>query len=245
MPWAILSGILAALSLPVMVGDFSSSLAELAWFCLIPVYLVFRQSSVKRSFYLGCATGLSLYLASQFWIFIALRVYGEVPIWGSLLGLLLLATTLSLYLGGAFALAAWLQRRSVFPALAFPICWVLQDWVRNFFPFGGLSWSSLAYTQGHFASLIQVVDLTGPYGVTFLILLSNVLFGEVFLFYRKKSPVPSRLAFVFISMFLMTLLYGFLRQTDIQRQFESLPQKKLLLIQGNVPQEIKWDQQRS
>ena len=241
MPGAILSGILAALSLPALFGEISLSLGPLAWFSLIPVTLRLADAQGwKRIFTLGFVTGCFLYGLSLYWIFIAMHLYGEVSIAASLAALLALVGILSIYLGAAFLLAAFLRNRGVPLAVAFAASWVLQDWVRNFFPFGGFSWSSLAYGQGEFLPLIQIADLTGPYGITFLILLANGLFGEVARFFRKQRSVPSRLAAAVVVLLAGSLLYGVLRMRSVQARMELLPEKQVLLVQGNVPQDEKW-----
>lgn len=239
---AIISGILLAFSLPALFGDFSLHLGGLAWIGLVPLYLsLASEEKVKRSFWKGFLCGVPLYGISLYWILIALHVHGGVSIFFSLFALAVLVVILSLYLGGATALASVLKNRGLSLSWGLPPCWILQDWVRNFFPFGGFSWSSLAYGQGDRLAFLQIADLTGPYGVAFLILMANVLFGEIFLFLRKKGKPPFKPALFFTFILAMTLLYGKLRIDQIQRMIPSLPEKKLALVQGNVPQSEKWD----
>lgn len=243
----VLSGLLAGLSFPALL-KISFSWGPLAWFALVPVYLrLFSGNRKGRAvFWEGWITGLCLYGVSLYWVFIAMHVYGGVSTGVSLAGLFLLIAVLAFFLAGSFWAAHFFRQWGVPAAVAFPACWVLQDWVRNFFPFGGFSWSSLAYSQGGFLSLIQIADLTGPYGVTFLILLTNVLFGEVVLFLRKKRKVPAppalpvRLGIVTVFLVGGALLYGPLRSRQVQTYFQKQPETKLALIQGNIPQEEKW-----
>jgi len=52
--------------------------------------------------------------------------------------------------------------------LVFPSAWVAMDWlVASYTPYG--SWSSLAYTQHENLVLLQLVSVTGLYGLSFLI----------------------------------------------------------------------------
>lgn len=236
---ALLSGLLLAFSFPTVIGKFSSSLWPLAWLGLTPVYWAVQGASFKKAFGCGVATGFLLYGISLYWIFIAMHFYGEVSVGATLTALFLLVFILSLFIGGAFLLAVFLRSRGVPMALAFSLSWLLQDWVRNFFPCGGFSWSSLCYSQG-VSPFLQIVDLTGPYGITFLILVHNALWGEIVLFLKKRRTVPTRLAFCLVVLLGVSLLYGFFRRLEVKNLFQNLPEKKLVLVQGNIPQELKW-----
>jgi apolipoprotein N-acyltransferase len=52
-------------------------------------------------------------------------------------------------------------------SLVFPLLWASTEFLMSFGPFG--SWCSIPYSQSELLSLIQVVSVTGLYGVTFLI----------------------------------------------------------------------------
>lgn len=238
----LLSGILAALSFPTRLGSFSLFWGALAWFALVPALVALeRESSIRQSFRQGFLLGIGLYALSLYWIFIAMFRFGGVPWWGSLIALSLLVTILSLFLGGVFSLAQFLKRKGVSLGFSLPILWILQDWVRNYFPLNGFSWSSLAYSQGEFLNLIQIVDLTGPYGVTFLILLNNFLLASVFLFFKRERKLPKRLVSVLVLLLIAAFLYSSWRERQIEKITSSLPEKRIALIQGNVFQEAKWE----
>ena len=58
--------------------------------------------------------------------------------------------------------------------------WVVLGYFRANFPFycivdGGFPWYMLGYGQFRFLTLIQIVDVTGVYGVTFLVAAVNAL----------------------------------------------------------------------
>ncbi|MBI4196580.1 MAG: apolipoprotein N-acyltransferase [Deltaproteobacteria bacterium] len=239
---SLLSGLLAALAFPFRAGDFSSSLWPLAWFALIPTYLSSVRSVKKGKvlFWHGIATGFPLYGLSLYWIFIAMKVHGNVSTSATLFSLFILVTILSLYLGLAFSLARWLCRHGLPFSVSFIVMWLLQDWARNFFPFGGFSWSSLAYSQTEALPFLQVVDVTGPYGITFLILIGNVFLGEIILYLKKERGLPKHLLLLFIITVGGSSLYGLWREHHLGKTWNNQTEKNLILIQGNVPQEEKW-----
>ncbi|MBI4374046.1 MAG: apolipoprotein N-acyltransferase [Deltaproteobacteria bacterium] len=239
---SIISGTLLGFSLPALFNGVSFHSDSLAWVGLVPVYLsLATEEGPWRALWKGLLCGFFLYGISLYWIFIALHTHGEISVFFSLVALVLLVGFLSLYLGGVFALTVFLKNRGVPLPWTLPICWLLQDWLRNFFPFGGFSWSSLAYSQGESLNLIQIADLTGPYGVTFLILVSNSLFGEVILFLKKKGRPPWVAATFFTFLICGTLGYAKFRTAQLGPLIDSLPEKKLALVQGNIPQSEKWE----
>ena len=68
------------------------------------------------------------------------------------------------YLGDALSI----QRLSGFSrALVFPLLWSASEFLVSFGPFG--SWCSVAYSQYGNLALLQIVSVTGLYGLTFLI----------------------------------------------------------------------------
>jgi apolipoprotein N-acyltransferase len=60
------------------------------------------------------------------------------------------------------------QARGAIATLVFPCAWVTMEWlVASFTPYG--SWNSLAYTQHENLVLLQLIAVTGLYGLSFLI----------------------------------------------------------------------------
>src|SRR5262249_30717926 len=65
-----------------------------------------------------------------------------------------------------------------------PIAWTAVEFLRGNF-LGGFPWYFLAHTQHDFTTLIQISDITGAYGVTFLVAAINGLIFEFL--YRVMS----------------------------------------------------------
>lgn len=244
MPGALLSGLLSGVTLPAAFGSFRlPDLGFLAWVALFPLYLSLSNSSAGTAFRRGLAWGVAFYGVSLYWIFIAMHTYGEVPIWGSLLGLAASVLIESLFSAVACGLAAGGSRRGIPLFILFPLAWVIQDFARTYIPFGGNSWASLAYTQRSFLSLLQILDLTGIYGIIFLLVLSNALAGEVWLCLRKRRSFPMKLAASFLILFLTALFYGRSRLSAARKDLASRETMKISLVQGNIHQEDKWQEE--
>lgn len=60
------------------------------------------------------------------------------------------------------------DKKGILPDLAFPVTYVIIEWLYvTFSPMG--STGSIAYGQGHFLVLLQLLSITGIYGITFVV----------------------------------------------------------------------------
>jgi len=87
--------------------------------------------------------------------------------------------------------------------------------------------------------LIQISDITGVYGVSFLIALCNVVVYRLIrtLPEGKRVPYPASSVAIFLTLMVLTAAYGFYRLN----QGETGDKLKVLLVQGNISQDVKWD----
>lgn len=106
---------------------------------------------------------------------------------------------------------ALLRRGAPWSALfAFPAAWVTSEWVRNFaLPHGTAG--SLAYTQLNFLPFLQLASVTGPWGMSFLLLLfpAAVAIG---LHLRRAAPKQAfRIAGTGLGVVAVVLIFGAVR----------------------------------
>ncbi len=103
----------------------------------------------------------------------------------------LFSTTPPGYFAGAlffalhFPLAAWLvrhlyRRRGISPTLAFPIAWTLTEMLRSRGPLG-FPWFLLGHSQIRLLPMIQIADLTGVSGISFVVAMVNGWFVHLLL----------------------------------------------------------------
>jgi len=98
-------------------------------------------------------------------------------------GYVVMAACLALYLPVALWLVRQLHRRYRYlpMTLLLPMVWVSLELVRTYFPAGGFLWFALGHSQApydpsHGASkLIQIADIFGEHGVSFLVAMTNGL----------------------------------------------------------------------
>ncbi len=231
---SLLSGMLLILSFPHFDLEF------LAWFALIPLFLSVEGKGLRRSFELGFLTGLISFFGILYWIIVAVHSYGNVPLIPSGLILLLLVAYLSLFFGAFTFLTRFIQIRSRLQTILFaPLLWVGLEYLRSFL-LTGFPWADLGYSQYLNLPFIQIADMTGVYGPSFVIVLINAtLFALLRQWSKRTFPVRE---VVFTALILLGLfIYGYLKMGIVARQMIQNPALKIGLVQGNIDQSVKWD----
>jgi apolipoprotein N-acyltransferase len=232
--WSLLSGILLTLSFPNFDLEF------LAWFALVPLFCATEGKGFVRSFKLGVLTGIISFLGILHWIIVAVHTYGNVPLIPSGLILLLLVAYLSLFIGAFTFLTRFIQIRSGFQTILLtPILWVSLEYLRSFL-LTGFPWANLGYSQYLNLPFIQMADIIGAYGLSFVIVLVNATLFWV-LHQWSKRLFPFREVMITALILLGFLIYGYVKMEIVDRQMTQNPSLKIGLVQGNIDQSIKWD----
>jgi apolipoprotein N-acyltransferase len=126
--------------------------------------------------------------------------------------------------------------------LFIPSLWVILEYIRSHL-FTGFPWALLGYSQYLNLPIIQIADITGVWGVSFLVMMVNVLIYSVmcraYCVLRQKQIIFIRSYFLPIFLILVSLIYGFYQL--LNTQYSILNTLKISVIQGNIPQELKWD----
>ena len=152
---------------------------------------------------------------------------------------------LSLYLATFFTLFFWLTREAVHRCrwplwLAAPLVWVACEYLRGFGPFA-FSACLLGHTQLHQPELIQISDLFGGYGVSFVVMLVAAAVFDFFWRLDTKgawfgippagmSPVP---LVVMVVVMTATIAYGQMRLAQLDEIREAAPEPaRIALLQG-------------
>jgi apolipoprotein N-acyltransferase len=118
---------------------------------------------------------------------------------------------------------------------ALPCIWVGLDWIRSFL-FTGFPWMDLGYGLWSVPKLIQISDITGHYGVTFIILLVNVLVA-LFLIDRTKT---ARVVVIAPVILLLLAVGGYSSWRWQSWLSHGHPTMRIGVVQGNVEQDKKW-----
>ncbi len=223
---AVFSGVLLAVAFPAL------DLHLFAWIALLPLFLALRGKSVKHGFWLGWIAGIVYFAGTVYWVTNSVHFYGGVPIVPASLITLLLCAYLALY-PAVFGAAA-VHIRKKYPALFFivaPALWTALELARTYV-FSGFPWSLLGYSQYRALHVVQIADITGVYGVSFLIVLVNAALTEFIIDRRKYSGLITAAV-----VMALVLGYGSVRL----RTPEGPDRITVSVVQGNIDQFKKWD----
>lgn len=223
---AALSGLLLSACFP------SIGLPFLSWVSLIPLFYALRLQGAVNGLLLGGVTGLVFFIATVHWVTNSVHYYGGIPLIPASLITLLLCAVLSLFFA-AFG-AGMVRLRQRHPLLLFlsaPALWTALELARTYV-FSGFPWALLGYSQYRVLPLLQFADITGVYGISFLIVLVNTALFEL-LQDRRRYPA-------LIAALLLTggaLAYGTIKL----REPEGNGGITVSVVQGNIEQDRKWD----
>jgi len=233
------SGVLLVLGFPLF------NVYPIVWVALVPLLFALRQKNSRTSFSLGLLTGFFYFLGTLFWVYHSMYYYGGVPLVFSILLLILLSLILSLYIGIFSTLFNFLSMHSSVPALlTAPVLWVTLEYVRTY-ALTGFPWSILGYSQHSFLPLIQIADITGIYGISFLVAAFNGAICDMARLWpgKSKQDRPSLRwpgiagITVLLCIIMLSLFYG----KGKLGALDTGPKIRASVIQGNIAQDVKWD----
>jgi apolipoprotein N-acyltransferase len=197
--------------------------------------LVFRlaliQPSAKRAAFVGGLYGFGWLLFGVCWLFVSMHDYGDMPSWMAALGVILLAAGMAVFPFAAIGLSVRLHKRAAISIpitvlAVFPAFWALCEWMRGWF-LTGFPWIVSGYA--HTASpLAGYAPLIGVYGIAWI---SALISGCIALLPSRKSAAVVAVAL---------LASGYVLNTIQWTKAHGEP-LSVRLLQGNVPQEMKFE----
>ena len=219
------SALLLALSFPVFNISF------LAWAAFVPLFVSLENKSRFQSFALAYISGFVFWLGTIYWL-----------VHVTAAGMFVLAMYLA-FCWGFFGLLICLagSLRKPLAVLFIPAVWVLLEYLRSY-ALTGFPWALVAYTQSQATALIQFSDITGAWGVSFLVLMVNAAAYIILSSLRSGKAFKKTQLVIACCVFLCAYIYGMTRISSVSR-INSDPSRpvSVSVIQGNIPQEIKWD----
>ena len=236
-PWALafLSGVLCFLSFPRFDLEF------LAWIALVPLFLALENQTVRKSFGLGWLAGTVYFLGTVHWVTNTMIRYGKLPAVLSYPVMMVFVVYLGLYVAAFASLFVFLRRRTAFPAvLSAPALWISLELLRTY-ALSGFPWAALGYSQYLSLTVIQIADITGVYGVSFLIVIVNVAIARGTILLRDRKFQPSSWRPVVAVFLLVALDLGYGARRLAEDKASDPPTIRVGVVQANIPQDVKWD----
>jgi apolipoprotein N-acyltransferase len=213
-------------------------LGLLAWIALVPLLVLGIRETRRAAFAVAYFSTFTTHVLGLSWIALV-----APPGW---------ITTCFLegfYGIGAIAFARAARRRGLPLTLALPGFWVGLELIRgSLFPAIRFPWLFLGHTQHARTTLIQIVDVTSVYGLTFLLVAVNAFVADVVLFWLERrdegKPVEPadarRLALLGLAPFsaiALALLYGAVRPSFVEKAIVDGP--RVLAVQTDIKQSVK------
>ena len=227
----LLSSLLCWLAFPPIGWGWLAWIAPIGW--LLPIG--WQTLPGRRPYRLLWLAGFVFWLLTVHWI--------RLPHSMNYLAWVVLASYLACYLPVFVALSRVGVQCLRLPLwLVAPVVWTGLDLVRAYM-ITGFSMGSLAHTQVGFLPVIQIADLVGEYGVTFLIVLVAACLTSVVTNNgaRVRRWLPLLPAALSVSA---CLVYGRLQSAEQVLQQKAPTGPRIALIQGNTPADWKSDPQR-
>lgn len=203
------------------------ALAALFWLC--------ADRDWKRAAGLGWLFGFAHFGAGVYWVFISTHVYGGAPLFLGLALAVVLFAYLAVYPALVCALAARLAFwRSAAGWAALPALWLLSELLRGWV-YSGFPWLSL----GHVAldtPAERYAPLIGTHGLSAIYALSAYAIFRTIGAHGATRPLAVALA--------LLPLTGLLLPAPASWTADAGSPLRVAIVQGNVPQDQKWDRGR-
>jgi len=198
------------------------------------LFACWSTASAKQAALQGFLFGFGLFGVGVSWIYVAIHDFGQSGVFLAALLTALFAAFLALYIAGL----GWVVKRlspNEFSTrdylLLLPVAWWVFEWFKGWF-LTGFPWLELGTGQidGPLSGFTPVI---GALGVSLLTALSA---GLLALTVSKKTAWP-------IVLLIVIWAGGQMLKTQEWTQAVDKP-IKATIIQGNIPQEIKWSREQ-
>ncbi|MBN1154031.1 apolipoprotein N-acyltransferase [candidate division KSB1 bacterium] len=220
--YSILTGVLISFSFPPFKLGF------LAYIALVPFFLLLHDASMKEAARWSYVTGLFVNIGTLYWI-------NWVTIPGAVAAILVLPFYFVLFAVFYVFLRMRLGESKVF--FVIPFLWTGIEYLRSLGVLG-FPWTSLAYSQSYYLSLIQYVSFTSIFGVSFWVVCINVVLLMIFAYFKDGRRLTI-LIIVLILLFVLPWLYGRWVMPDDTTTDENI---RIAVVQGNIDPFLKSDE---
>jgi len=189
----------------LLAGNGMNPLWPLMWVAPIPVFVLAAKTASWRV--AGASAALSMLLGSLTMLYYLHSVlHAPVTAW-----LIPFSIASLLFASGVLLFRVLLRRGAVFSALiALPAFWTVIEYLASFAPANGTA-GSLAYTQVGFLPILQVASLTGPWGITFLLLLFPSAIATGLYLRRRRLKQATLVVGSVLAVLAGAILFGAIR----------------------------------
>ena len=197
-----------------------------------------RADSPRRAAALGFAFGIGLFGAGASWLYIAIETFGGMPPWLAFISIAILTAYLASWPAAAGYVATRFAPPGTLARLVIAVAaFTLAEWLRGFV-FTGFPWLALGYSRVADGVFSGYAPVGGVYLVTLALTLVAALCARVADALARRS---SRAAIVAVAASVL-VAGGGAALARVEWTRSSGAPLPVSLVQGNVLQEIKFDQ---
>ncbi len=212
---------------------------------LAVLYFLIRHETPRRAFRLAALYALPYFGIGVSWIYNSVHDFGDAAPPAAVGMTVLLVLILILFPGAAAAVHARLRTRSwLLNTATFASAWTIAELLRGWL-FGGFPWLLIGYS--HPDSVFRAfAPYVGVYGVSWVVVFFASLL-VVILFTGDKgheNPPRGKLLRLGLLLPLLALPIGGWLLLSIEHSTAKDTSLRFRLVQGNIPQELKFSRER-
>ena len=199
------------------------------------LFLTWQGIDEKQAAIRGFLFGLGLFGIGVSWVYVAIHEFGQASMLLASLLTVLFVAFFALYIAvlgwGVKKITAVRNFTAIDYVLLLPLAWLFFEWFKGWF-LTGFPWLELGVSQIE-GPLSGYTPVVGALGVSLIAAVSAGLLASFWQFREIKS------------LFVITLIWiGGSALNTIEWTYESDHPISVSVIQGNVPQNIKWDSEQ-
>jgi apolipoprotein N-acyltransferase len=205
----------------------------------IMFYFVHRSSSVRSGTLIGLAYGFGWSVCGVHWLYVSMHRYGGLPAWIAILAVIAMSLVLGSFSGLAAGCSAWLQKRwrshaTITLLLILPALWALSEWLRGWV-FTGLPWVVSGYAHNT-SPLAGFAPIIGVFGLGWC---AAFIAGCIAVMANRRTNF--RIGALMLTIAMLVTGFGLKHIDWTEPNGQPITVR---LLQGNVPQEMKFSRDK-
>ena len=195
------------------------------------IFYIWSLSPPKKAFFHGWMFGLGMQGVGISWLYFSLHYHGGSPAFFAVLLVFLLAAVLALFTAMmGFTVNRFCKSSNPVKLVClYPMAWALFEWLQGIV-LTGFAWQQLGYTQIDLP-LSGFAPVIGSHGISLLVAMTAGGMISWLVNSDCRRKIPTLLTVIWLS--------GFFLQEVVWTE-ASGDEIKVALIQGNIPQSLKW-----
>ena len=121
-------------------------------------------------------------------------------------------------------------------ALSLPFFWTAGEHIKSWF-LTGFPWENLGYSQFQALHIIQIADITGVYGISFIIVFINCAVFSLLQSTFSRKGIPFAETALCLVLLASTAVYGNIKLNNYNKPAGKM--LKVAVIQPDIPQDKK------